>query len=244
MAISHFTVESRVGQPTAQNSDRWEKLLSLKDSKEGKRFWTWGGSSLRVSYQFSYSQGLALWLLWLICHVCVNLKKLHIAHFQRLHDKWTQPSNVGWIIRSGQERGTSSGILSNCICGGSQQASDFCTVLGASCPVESGLGRTDVQSAVQRIQRTLTSCFSGSFLCLILSWFLGEMTLNSVSVNLDFNLENGNVLFRRATCPCSSKRDDWLCRIFCLRKLYMAFFWNVVGGMESCTERSESKLST
>lgn len=27
-----------------------------------------------------------------------------------------------------------------------------------------------------------------------LSWFLGEMTLNPVTVNLDFNVENGNDL--------------------------------------------------
>lgn len=82
-----------------------------------------------------------------------------------------------------------------------------------------------------------------SFLCLILPCFLGEMTLNSESVNLDFNLESGNVLFWIEP-PIFEvvKRDDWLCRIFYLRKLYITFFWNVVGGMEFLYQRNESNF--
>lgn len=114
--------------------------------------------------------------------------------------------------------------------------SDLCSVLES---------RKDVQSAVHRIQGALTSCFFWNhFLCWILSWFLGEMTLNPVSMNLGFYLENGNVLFHRATCPCSSGRcNDWLHWIFYLRKMYLTCFWDVVGGMEFLYQRDESKLS-
>lgn len=58
------------------------------------------------------------------------------------------------------------------------------------------LGRTDIQSAVRRSRKHSPVVSLESFLCLILSWFLGEMTLNSECVNLDFNLENGNFLFQ------------------------------------------------
>lgn len=128
------------------------------------------------------------------------------------------------------------GVLSSSVCCGSQQAQISAVFWKPALPWSPG--RTySLLSTGSKEQLLLLE----SFLCWILSWFLGEMTLNPVSMNLGFCVKNGNVLFHRATCPCSSERcNDW---IFYLRKMYLTCFWDVVGGMEFLYRRDESKLS-
>ena len=133
------------------------------------------------------------------------------------------------------------GVLSSYMCCGSQQAPISAVLWNPPCR---GVQEGRTVCCPQDPRSTHQLLLLESFLCWILSWFLGEMTLNPVSMNLGFYLENGNVLFHRASCPCSSERcNDWLRWIFYLRKMYLTCFWDVVGGMEVLYQRDESKLS-
>lgn len=134
--MSHFTRESRAISPGESRAIAKKMFTSEFEERALSCF-----SQCSPTF-FKAVVLLSQCLLLILSHTCqaVRPSSYHAAQFQSSQDKRTRnggsPPPCGLQTWSpGQERAAGAGVIPNCVCCGSQQASDWCTVREASCPV-------------------------------------------------------------------------------------------------------------